>query len=106
MDPRPAFRYLADDDEGEQVPGGLNHLVPRNAVGTQWTWKEVTVVVDSGAAENVMPRSVFPVISHEETGTEKGSKDLEESTSRTVGKSCPSEPHKDSYARARGRSQA
>ena len=28
-----------EDDEGEQASGGLNHLVPRNAVGAQWTWK-------------------------------------------------------------------
>ena len=51
MDSRPAFRYLAEDDEGGQACGGLNHLVSRNAGGAQWTWKKVTVVVDSGAAE-------------------------------------------------------
>ena len=47
IDSRPAFHYLAEDDEGEQASGGLNHLVPRNAGGAQWTWKKVTVVVDS-----------------------------------------------------------
>ena len=30
---------------------GLNHLVSRSAAGTQWTWKKVTEVVASGAAE-------------------------------------------------------
>ena len=42
--PRPAFHYLAEDDEGEQASGVLNHLVSRNAGGDQWTWKKVTVV--------------------------------------------------------------
>ena len=59
VDPRPAFHHLAEDDEGEQASGGLNHLASRNAEGAQWTWKKVTVVVDWGAAENVMPRSMF-----------------------------------------------
>ena len=54
------FHYFAEDDEGEQAPGGLNHLVSRNAGGAQWTWKKDTVVVDSGAAENVMPSCMFP----------------------------------------------
>ena len=44
------------DSRPGQVSRGLNHLVSRRAAGTQWTWKKVTVV-DSGAAENVMPRS-------------------------------------------------
>ena len=47
-----------------------------------------------------------PAISTEETERSKNgsSKDQEESTSRTLGsESCPSEPLKDSYARARGR---
>ena len=57
---RPAFHYLAEDDEGEQASGGLNHLLSRHAGGAKWTWKKVTVVVDSGAAENVMLRSIFP----------------------------------------------
>ena len=60
IDSRPAVHCLAEDDEGEQASGGLNHLVSRSAAGTRWTWKKVTVVVDSGAAENVMPRSMFP----------------------------------------------
>ena len=34
--------------------------VERSVAGTRWTWKKVMVVVDSGAAENVMPRSMFP----------------------------------------------
>ena len=51
--PRPAVHHLAEDDEEEQVFGGLDHLVPRNFGGAQWTWKKATVVVDSGAAENV-----------------------------------------------------
>ena len=60
MDPRAKFRHLAEDDEEEQVPGGLNRLVQRNVGGPQWTWKKVTVVVDSGAAEIV--RSFFPEV--------------------------------------------
>ena len=62
LDPRLAFHYLAEDDEDESVSGGLNHLVSRNAAGTPWTWKKVTVVVDSGAAENVIARSMFTEI--------------------------------------------
>ena len=60
IDSRPAVHYLAEEDEDEQVSRDLNHLVSRSAAGTQWTWEKVTVVVDSGAAENVMPRSMFP----------------------------------------------
>ena len=41
---------------------GLNHLVQRNAGGAQWTWKSVTVLVDQGAAKNVMLRSMLPDI--------------------------------------------
>ena len=74
MDPRPAFHYLAEVDEDEQVSGGLNHLVPRSAAGAQWTWNKVTVVVDLGAAENVMPRSMFTGISTEETERSKNGK--------------------------------
>ena len=70
VDPRPAFHYFAEDED-EQASGGLNHLVSRNAGGAQWTWKKVNVVVDSGAAENVMPRSMFPEISTEETERSK-----------------------------------
>ena len=36
VDPRPAFHYLAEDDEGEQMSEGLNHLVSRSAGGPQW----------------------------------------------------------------------
>ena len=71
-DSRPAFHYLAEDDE--QTPGGLNHLVSRDAEGTQWTWKKVTVAVDSGAAENVMPRSMFPEIGIRQTDRSKHGK--------------------------------
>ena len=39
--------------------------------GAQWTWKKVTVVVDSGAAENVMPRSMFPEIGIRQTERSK-----------------------------------
>ena len=67
IDPRPAFHYFAEDDEGKQAPGGLNQLVSRSVGGAQWTWKKVTVVVDSGAAQNVMPRSMFPEIGIRQT---------------------------------------
>ena len=60
FDSRPASHNLAEEDEHEQVSRGLNHMVSRNTAGTRWTWKKVAVVVDSGAAENVMPRSMFP----------------------------------------------
>ena len=47
----------------ESEPEGENAeelaSLERNAGGAQWVWKKVTVVVDSGAAENVMPRSMF-----------------------------------------------
>ena len=74
---RPALHHLTEDDEGERVSGGLNHLVPRHAGGAQCTWKKVTVVVDSGAAKNVMLRSMFSEIGrctrhqtdHNEEGT-------------------------------------
>ena len=49
----------------------LNHLLSRNAGGDQWTWKKVTVVVDSGAAENVMPRRMFHEMPTEETERSK-----------------------------------
>ena len=66
IDSRPAFHHLAEDDEGEQAAGGLNHLVPRNAGGAQRTWKKVTVVVDSGAAENVrIARKAAKFIDHQ-----------------------------------------
>ena len=66
--------YLAEDDEGQQASGGLNHLLPRNAGGAQWTWKKVAMVVDSGAAENVMPRSMFPEIGMRQTERSKNGK--------------------------------
>ena len=72
IDSRPVFHHLADEDE--QASWGLDHLVLRNAGGAQWTWKKVTVVVDSGAAENVMPRSMFPEIPTEETERSKDGK--------------------------------
>ena len=74
IDSRPAFHYLAEDDEGQQASEGLNHLVSPNAGGAQWTWKKVTVVVDSGAAENVMPRSMFPEIGIRQTERSKNGK--------------------------------
>ena len=74
MDPRPAFHYHAEDVEDEQVSGELNHLVQRNAGGAQWTWKKITVVVDSGGAENVMLRSMFTEISTEDTERSKNGK--------------------------------
>ena len=46
----PAFHCFAEDDEGEEASGGLNHLVPRNAGGAEWTWKKVIVVVDFGSS--------------------------------------------------------
>ena len=58
----------------EEASGGLNHLVSPSAGGAQWTWKNVTVVVDSGAAENVMPRSMFLEITAEETERSKNGK--------------------------------
>ena len=66
--------YLAEDDEGQQASEGLNHLVSPIAGGTRWTWKKVTVVVDSGAAENVMPRSMFPEIGITQTERSKNGK--------------------------------
>ena len=77
IDSRPAVHDLAEDDEGGQASGGLKHLVPRNAGGAQWTWKKVTVVVDSGAAQNVMPRSMFPEVSIRQTERSKNGKGFE-----------------------------
>ena len=74
IDSRPAFHNLAEDDEGQQASEGLNHLVSPNAWRAQWTWKKVTVVVDSGAAENVMPRSMFPEIGIRQTERSKNGK--------------------------------
>ena len=77
VDPRSAFHYLAEDDEDEQALEDLSGC-----------GRKVTVVVDSRAAENVMPRSMFPEIFTEEkrgARVEKGSKDPEDSTSRITG---------------------
>ena len=49
-------------------------MASRNAGGSQWTWKKVTIIADSGAAENVMPRSIFPEIFTEETERSKSVK--------------------------------
>ena len=68
MDPRQAFHYLAEDDEGEQATESSGPTKRRRrSVGVE----KVTVVVDSGAAENVMPRNMFPDISTEETERSK-----------------------------------
>ena len=56
------------------MSGGLNHLVPRNAGGAQWTRKKDIVVVDSRAAENVMPRSMFTDMDTDETERSKNRK--------------------------------
>ena len=66
--------YLAEENEDEQVSRGLNHLVSRSAAGTQWTCKKVTLVVDSGAAENVMLRSMLPEIGIRQTERSKNGK--------------------------------
>ena len=71
---RPTFHNLAHDHKEEQASGGLNHLVQRNPGGAQWTWKKVTVVVDSRAAENEMPKSMFPEVSTAETERSKNGK--------------------------------
>ena len=80
------FTTLPNEDE--QASGGLNHLASRNAGGTPWTWKKVTTAEDSGAAENVMPKSRFPkypLKKRRGPRMEKGSKDQEESPSRIMG---------------------
>ena len=74
IDSRLAVHFLAEEDEDEQVSRGLHHFASRISAGTQWTWKKV----DSGAAENVMPR--FPEIgSGKQRGPrmEKDSRDQE-----------------------------
>ena len=70
----PTLHYLAEDDGEEQASGSLKHWVQRNAGGAQWTWKKVTVVVDSGAAETLMPKGMFPEISTRETERSKNGK--------------------------------
>ena len=68
-----------------------------------------TVVVDSGAAENVMPRSIIPTHpqrKRKDPAMGRGSNDQQESTSRTMdSRSCPSELLRRLYARARSRVQ-
>ena len=69
-DQRPTFHYLAEDDEEAE----------RDAGGTQSIWKNVFVVVDSGAAEILMPKSMFPEVSTweaEDPRMGRGSKDQE-----------------------------
>ena len=51
-------------------------MVSPNAGGAQWTWKKVTMVIDSGAVENVMPRSMFPQIGIRQTERSKNGKGL------------------------------
>ena len=83
-------------------------MLSRNAGGDQWTWKEVTVVVDSGAAEKVMPRSMFPEIPTEETERSmsgkgfKGPRERAHQKLRTAGH-VRSELLRYSYVRSRGR---
>ena len=94
-DRRPTFHYIVEHDGEEQTFGELHHLVQRNAGGAQWTWEKVTVAVDSGAAENVIPKSMFTEISTEEAERSKngkGFKGQDESISRSMdSRSCPSE---------------
>ena len=59
---------MAEDDDDTYKAESLNYVAARRDSGRpQWAWRKVTVAVDSGAAENVMPRSMFPEISIEET---------------------------------------
>ena len=106
IDPRPAFHYLAEDDEDEQASRGLNHLVPRNAAGTPWTWKKVIVVVDSREAEIVMLRSMQHEIGIRQTERSKSGKRFKgpggENIKNHGGRSCTSGPLRDSCARAHG----
>ena len=90
--PKTSISLACQDDEGEQVSRGLHHLVPRNAGGAQWTWEKVTVVADSGAAENVMPRSMFPRWGSEvqEWQRVQGTREGEHQELRP--ESCPSGP--------------
>ena len=107
IDSRLAVHHLAEEDEDEQVSRGLNHLVSRSAAGTQWTWKKVTVVVDSGAAENVMPRSMFPEIGIRQTERSKNGKGCKgpggENIKNYGQQIRPTGPLRDSCARARGK---
>ena len=84
-------------------------MVQRSAGGGKWTWKKVTVVVDSGAAENVMPKSMFPAISTEDTETTKNGKGFKRTEGEHIknmdSRSCPSELLRSLYARARDKLQ-
>ena len=71
---RPFFYWFAEDGDEEQYVKNLNHLVRRDAGGTQWTWKKVTVVVDPCAAEKVVQRSMFLEVVVEETELSKSGK--------------------------------
>ena len=62
------------DDEGEWCRPTGNRITRWSRKADQWTWKKVTVVVDLGVAEKVMPRSMFPEISTEETERSKNGK--------------------------------
>ena len=105
VDPRPACHYLAKDDEDEQASGGLNQLVSRNAAGAQWTWKKVTVVGDSEAAANVMPRSTATE-EPERSKDGQGFKGSREEYIKSYGQQIMTvRTFEVFYARARGRSK-
>ena len=83
--------HLLFDD---QVSGGLNHLVPRNGGGAQWTWKKVTIAVDGSGGERGAEDNISRNIRRGNKGFQEWTNSLgqEESTSRIMGsKSCPSE---------------
>ena len=71
----PTFHYVAEDEEEKQALGGLKHLVQRTVGGAEWTWKKVTVVVDSGVAEKSMPWSLIPESGLRATETAKNGTD-------------------------------
>ncbi len=54
------LNYLAKDEDMEEAESELSNVNQAMADGS--VWKNVTVVVDSGAGENVMPRAMFPSI--------------------------------------------
>ena len=101
IDSRPAFHYPAEHDKDEQASRGLNHLVPRNAGGAQWTWKKVIVVLDSGAAENVMPRSS----SRDRNQTNREVQERKRTREREHQELRAARPARDLCARAHGRSR-
>ena len=57
VDPMPTFHFCVEENEEEQALGELNDLVQRFVGGVHGTWKKIIVL--SGAAEYVMPRSSF-----------------------------------------------